>query len=131
MGDLKISELAGFRWPGGRTSFKKLREKSPVSEILCTACNGTGAAPVKQSNRSTTRVYPGKCTKCDGRGRPKPTLEKRLGRPPTTGRGLQIGERWHQPELAAIDAWIEATGKSMSRGEAIRRLVAIGLKSKS
>lgn len=43
---------------------------------------------------------------------------------------MQIGERWHEPELAAIDAWIEATGESMTRGEAIRRLVEIGLKAK-
>jgi hypothetical protein len=43
---------------------------------------------------------------------------------------LQVGERWRQPELAAIDAWIEATGESITRGEAIRRLVEVGLRAK-
>ena len=63
--------------------------------------------------------------------KPSRTTKKRLGRPPTTGLGLQIGERWRQSELAAIDAWIEATGESITRGEAIRRLVEIGLRAKS
>ena len=44
------------------------------------------------------------------------------------GKGTQIGERWHAPELAAIDAWIAATGEKMTRGQAIRRLVELGLK---
>jgi hypothetical protein len=55
------------------------------------------------------------------------TTKKRRGRPPTTGKGLQVGERWHNAELAAIDAWIASQGEEMTRGEAIRRLVEIGL----
>jgi hypothetical protein len=30
--------------------------------------------------------------------------------PAPTGQGLQIGDRWHPPEIAAIDAWIKAHG---------------------
>jgi predicted transcriptional regulator len=57
------------------------------------------------------------------------TEKKRRGRPATTGAGTQIGERWHDAELAAIDAWIASTGETLTRGQAIRRLVELGLKS--
>jgi hypothetical protein len=50
--------------------------------------------------------------------------------PPATGKGLQIGERWHPPEIAAIDKWIASQGEEMTRGQAIRRLVELGLKAK-
>jgi hypothetical protein len=57
--------------------------------------------------------------------------KKSRGRPKTTGTGVQIGERWHPSELAAIDAWIEASGdKTITRAHAVRRLVAAGLKAK-
>ncbi|THD59172.1 MAG: hypothetical protein E7813_25010 [Bradyrhizobium sp.] len=60
------------------------------------------------------------------------TTKKKRGRPATTGRGTQVGERWHPSELAAIDAWIAAsTDKTISRAHAIRRLVALGLKAKA
>jgi hypothetical protein len=58
------------------------------------------------------------------------TTKKKRGRPATTGRGVQVGERWHNAELAAIDAWIASHGEEMTRGEAIRRLVELGLKAK-
>jgi hypothetical protein len=59
------------------------------------------------------------------------TVKKKRGRPATTGTGTQIGERWHDAELAAIDAWIAASfDKTMTRGQAIRRLVELGLKAK-
>jgi hypothetical protein len=58
------------------------------------------------------------------------TTKKKRGRPPTTGKGAQVGERWHADELAAIDAWISASGEKLTRGQAIRRLVEIGLKVK-
>jgi hypothetical protein len=55
--------------------------------------------------------------------------KKRRG-PPPTGKGVQVGERWHPSELAAIDAWIaSSTDKTLTRAHAIRRLVAIGLKA--
>lgn len=57
------------------------------------------------------------------------TAKKKRGRPATTGQGLQVGERWHPPEIAAIDAWIESQGGNLTRGHAIRRLVAIGLRA--
>ena len=57
------------------------------------------------------------------------TTKKKRGRPATTGRGTQVGERWHPTELAAIDAWISASAdKTISRAHAIRRLVALALK---
>ena len=57
------------------------------------------------------------------------TKEKRG--PPATGKGIQVGERWHPSELAAIDAWIAASAdKTLTRAHAIRRLVALGLKAK-
>jgi hypothetical protein len=59
------------------------------------------------------------------------TTKKKRGRPATTGRGTQVGERWHPAELAAIDAWIaSSTDKTISRAHAIRCLVALGLKAK-
>jgi hypothetical protein len=54
--------------------------------------------------------------------------KKRRG-PPPTGKGIQVGERWHPSELAAIDAWIAASNdKTLTRAHAIRRLVALGLR---
>jgi hypothetical protein len=58
------------------------------------------------------------------------TTKKKLGRPATTGRGFQVGERWHPPEIAAIDKWIASQGEEMTRGQAIRRLVELGLRAK-
>jgi hypothetical protein len=57
-------------------------------------------------------------------------VTKKKRGPAPTGHGLQIGERWHPPEVKAIDAWIEAQGGNLTRGHAIRRLVALGLKVK-
>jgi hypothetical protein len=52
--------------------------------------------------------------------------------PAPTGKGTQIGERWHPSELAAIDAWIaSSTNKTITRAHAIRRLVELGLKVKT
>ena len=57
--------------------------------------------------------------------------KKSRGRP-ATGRGTQIGERWHPAELAAIDAWIASSvDNTITRAHAIRRLVALGLKAKA
>jgi hypothetical protein len=52
--------------------------------------------------------------------------KKRRG-PPATGKGIQVGERWHPPELAAIDNWISLQSEKLTRGQAIRRLVEIAL----
>jgi hypothetical protein len=56
----------------------------------------------------------------------KGTPKKKRGRPPTTGRGTQIGMRWQDPELSAIDEWREKH-EVATRPEAIRRLVELGL----
>jgi hypothetical protein len=61
------------------------------------------------------------------RGTPK----KKRGRPPTTGRGTQIGMRWQDPELTKIDDWVAVQSKPYTRPEAIRRLVDLGLKAKT
>jgi hypothetical protein len=60
------------------------------------------------------------------------TTKKKRGRPATTGRGTQVGERWHPTELAAIDAWIASSpDRNITRAHAIRRLVALGLRVKT
>jgi hypothetical protein len=59
----------------------------------------------------------------------KGTTKKKRGRPATTGRGVQIGMRWHDPQLSAIDEWCEGHGGA-TRPQAIRRLVELGLKAK-
>jgi hypothetical protein len=50
-------------------------------------------------------------------------IPKKRGRPRTTGRGEGILLRLHQPQLDALDAWIEHQDDSPSRPEAIRRLI--------
>ena len=58
----------------------------------------------------------------------KRVVPSRRRGPAPTGRGVQIGERWHPPEIAAIDAWIAAsTDQTITRAHAVRRLVALGL----
>jgi hypothetical protein len=52
--------------------------------------------------------------------------KKKTGQTPDRS-GHAIGERWNDSELALIDKWIKATDADLSRGEAIRRLVEIGL----
>lgn len=52
--------------------------------------------------------------------------KKRIGRPPT-GIGTQIGVRWQDPTIAAIDDWRRQQPDLPSRAEAIRRLVELGL----
>ena len=59
-------------------------------------------------------------------------VPKKTRGPAPTGKGLQVGERWHPSELLAIDAWIASSGdKTLTRAHAIRRLVAIGLRAKA
>ena len=53
-----------------------------------------------------------------------------IGRPRTTGPGQPQVVRMHDDQLAAIDDWVEKQGNRISRPEAIRRLVQIGLKAK-
>ena len=56
---------------------------------------------------------------------------KRKGRPVTTGTGTTIGVRMLDAPLAALDFWIDKQKEpDLSRPEAIRRLVELGLKAK-
>jgi hypothetical protein len=57
--------------------------------------------------------------------------KKRRGRPVTTGKGMLIGVRLLDDPLAALDGWIAKQREpDLSRPEAIRRLVELGLKAK-
>ena len=55
---------------------------------------------------------------------------KKRGRP-ATDRGLQISMRWQDPDLEMIDDWIARQNDPLTRPEAIRRLVEIGLTVKT
>jgi hypothetical protein len=56
-------------------------------------------------------------------------IKPRRGRPPTTGPGLQVVVRMHDPLLAVLDGWIAAQDEAVSRPEAVRRLVEMSLES--
>jgi len=58
-----------------------------------------------------------------------PISKKRRG-PAPTGVGKPQLVRMHDEQLAKIDEWIAVQGIEISRPEAIRRLVEIGLKAK-
>jgi hypothetical protein len=58
--------------------------------------------------------------------------KKRRGRPVTTGKGTLIGVRLLDEPLASLDAWIgKQKEPELTRPEAIRRLVELGLTVKS
>jgi cytochrome c553 len=54
----------------------------------------------------------------------------KIGRPKTTGAGQPQVVRMHDQQIAAIDAWTAMQEAEISRPEAIRRLVELGLKAK-
>jgi hypothetical protein len=57
--------------------------------------------------------------------------KKKRGRPVTTGKGTLIGVRLLDDPLTTLDAWIARQKEpDLSRPEAIRRLVELGLKVK-
>lgn len=46
--------------------------KGSRAEIKCDACDGSGSLPVREPEPGR-KIYPGRCTKCAGKGRiPKP-----------------------------------------------------------
>jgi hypothetical protein len=58
--------------------------------------------------------------------------KKRRGRPVTTGKGTLIGVRLLDAPLAALDDWIgRQKDPDLTRPEAIRRLVELGLGRKN
>ncbi|MGY3443477.1 hypothetical protein [Bradyrhizobium sp. USDA 4473] len=61
--------------------------------------------------------------------KPISDISKGRGRPKTTGPGTGILVKMHDPELEAIDEWIEKQADEPSRPEAIRRLLQIALTS--
>ncbi len=57
--------------------------------------------------------------------------KKKRGRPVTTGKGTLIGVRILDEPLAALDAWVlKQKEPELTRPEAIRRLVELGLRAK-
>lgn len=57
--------------------------------------------------------------------------KSKRGRPVTTGSGTLIGVRLLDEPLSELDAWIKRQDEpDLSRPEAIRRLVEIGLKTR-
>ena len=57
--------------------------------------------------------------------------KKKRGRPVTTGKGTLIGVRLLDALLSTLDSWIARQGEpDLSRPEAIRRLIELGLKAK-
>jgi hypothetical protein len=63
-------------------------------------------------------------------GKPTQVITKKgRGRPVTTGKGTLIGVRLLKAPLAALDNWIARQEPDVSRPEAIRRLVEIGLRA--
>jgi len=54
--------------------------------------------------------------------------KKRIGRPPVGA--ILIGVRVPPADVATLDAWIKTHAPAMSRPQAIRRLVEIGLRAK-
>ena len=58
----------------------------------------------------------------------KTVHKKRMGRPPGTKYSETIPARLEPATVVSLDAW--ATSHDVSRSEAIRRLVELGLKAK-
>ena len=56
-----------------------------------------------------------------GKSKPK------MGRPVTTGIGVPVLLRMHDPQLSALDAWIAAQNEPISRPEGARRLIEMAL----
>jgi hypothetical protein len=52
---------------------------------------------------------------------------KKRGRPPSGGRDPIVPTRFPEDQIAAIDAWASKAGDAVTRSEAIRRLVELGL----
>ena len=62
----------------------------------------------------------------------KTVLAKKKRGPAPTGKGEQVVVRWQPGPLAALDAWVEEQkDPDLTRAEAIRRLVELGLKAKA
>jgi hypothetical protein len=58
-------------------------------------------------------------------------LAKKKRGPPPTGKGVQVVVRMQPDPLAALDAWVAKQKDELTRAEAIRRLVELGLTVKT
>ena len=47
------------------------RPREVLTEVVCSACDGTGFQKVKQPTQPGRKIYPPKCTECCGKGRIK------------------------------------------------------------
>lgn len=56
--------------------------------------------------------------------------KKGRGRPVTTGKGTLIGVRLQPDQLNALDGWISKQDAPLTRPEALRAMLAAGLKAK-
>jgi DnaJ-class molecular chaperone len=43
--------------------------KEPINERECSGCSGTGFAVVTQPKAPGRRIFPPRCSKCEGKGR--------------------------------------------------------------
>jgi hypothetical protein len=57
--------------------------------------------------------------------------KKARGRPVTTGKGTLIGVRLQSDQLDALDGWISKQDVPLTRPEALRAMLAAGLKAKA
>jgi hypothetical protein len=55
------------------------------------------------------------------------TEKRRRGRPPTTGPGTPVCQRWREDEIKQIDDWRRQQEDLPTRPEAIRRLAKMAL----
>ena len=69
------------------------------------------------------------CTQIVMAKQDKTVHKKRMVRPPGTKFGETIPARLEPETVASLDAW--AAARDVSRSEAIRRLVELGLKAKA
>ena len=50
--------------------------------------------------------------------------------PKPTGQGHVVGVRLHPSDLSALDAWIAAHDEPISRPEAVRQLMRVGMNAR-
>jgi hypothetical protein len=62
--------------------------------------------------------------------RKQTVLAKKRRGPPPTGKGVQVVVRLQPDPLIALDRWAGKQADQPTRAEAIRRLIALGLKAK-
>jgi DnaJ-class molecular chaperone len=48
---------------------KAIPPKGPVREQECLACDGTGFLAVVQPKQQGRRIFPPRCSKCEGKGK--------------------------------------------------------------